>query len=880
MIPEECPPMRIDHLLTRNALTGAVRHITDDLLAEVYLAPRKEAPDLADHLTGRNAPWSQSFAAAPEETARAVEAGLVTVARATPTLDPEALAPSALPDGRARTHLTALRDLWRDVANLPGPLAIWAHVLRSPAAQALEPLPLLDPTLCAFADPAETALAETLQAHHGAAPAPALATWAARHPTRQGAGQSALGQIQDKLGRGSEATTPDDTVTCYGLRDPREEMDFAAACARRMLDDGIVDTPQEIGLLVPDDPAYQLGLGEAFDRIGLPLSGLPAGPILRDVTGELLSLLLVLLQGPTPRTALASLYISPLMPWSTETGRQMARQVMDRGWSRTASECSGPAHEILDALRPCTTPEQLFARLGAVARAAPNAGLHPRIAALRTVTHEGLDWPLLRRLAASQVVGAPGQDRFVEGVSLFTETAMPWRPVSQLIVLGMAGRHWPRLPGSDPFFTEGEVALIRDATGLALPGRRKKLARGLELFRRQLCAATEGLTLLVPAMDLRGDRLSASTGLALIAHMLGAEEPFDLLQDIRAAQQDSWPVAVQKPDPVPMGGAPDLPADGILLLNRGLGTPDKPGLDLLRLREDAEGDPVPQSPSRLETLLVSPFAWLLDELGAKDRTWAPEALDVMTLGTILHQVLEDSFPEGTPVPAPDALSATVPQALDAAIRSHAAWLTGPSWATERRSLLREAQEVVTAWASFLTATGAEILHNEIALKGDHGGLLLHGKADCLLRMPDGRILVVDHKRSSSANRRDRMAKGWDLQVALYRAMLERPAEETALTRLAAKGAQVVTAYHTMLDSTVLSDAAGAGVPRIEAAGANASAHAMTELAALVTEVGAGTIRLNRAGDSKNFEKDRGIKAYALADNAFVAAFMLPEEDIE
>jgi hypothetical protein len=270
----------------------------------------------------------------------------------------------------------------------------------------------------------------------------------------------------------------------------------------------------------------------------------------------------------------------------------------------------------------------------------------------------------------------------------------------------------------------------------------------------------------------------------------------------------------------------------------------------------------------------------LDELGAKDRTWAPEALDVMTLGTILHQVLEDSFPEGTPVPAPDALSATVPQALDAAIGRHAAWLTGPSWANERLSLLREAQDVATAWAGFLTATGAEILHNEIALKGDHGGLLLHGKADCLLRLPDGRILVVDHKRSSSASRRDRMAKGWDLQVALYRAMLERPTEETALTRLVAKGAQVVTAYHTMLDSTVLSDAAGAGVPRIEAAGADASAHAMTELAALVAEVGAGTIRLNHAGDSKTFEKDRGIKAYALANNAFVAAFMLPEEDTE
>ena len=872
--------MRIDPLLTHNALTGAVRHVTDDLLAEVYLAPKGDAPNFADHLTGRSAPWSQSFDAAPDETARAVEAGLVTLARATPLLDPEAIAPLALPDGRARAHLTALRDLWRDVEILPGPLAIWAHVLRSPAAQALEPLPLLDPAPCPFADPAEAALCETLQAHHSAAPAPALAIWAARQPARQGAGEGALGQIQERLGRVSDVTTTDDTVACYGLRDPREEIDFAAARARQMLDDGIVATPQQIGLLAPDDPAYGPGLAEAFDRVGLPLSGLPAEPMLRDGTGELLSLCLVLLRGPAPRTALASLCISPLMPWPPETGRQMARQVIDRGWSRTASECTGPAREIFDALRPCATPEQFFARLGVIARAAPDAGLHPRIAALRAVTQERLDWTLLRGLVAPQVMSDSGRVRFVEGVSLFTENALPWRPVRQLIVLGMAGRHWPRPPRSDPFFTEAEVALIRIGTGLALPGRREKLARGLELFRRQLCAAANGLTLLVPAMDLHGDRLSPSIGLALIAHMLGAQEPFDLLQDIRAAPQDSWPVAFQNPAPVPMGGAPDLPADGILHLNRGLATPDKPGLDLLRLREDEEGGPAPQSPSRLETLLVSPLAWLLDELGAKDRTWAPEALDVMTLGTILHQVLEDSFPEGAPVPAPDVLRRAVPQALDAAIRRHAAWLAGPSWATERHSLLREAQTVATAWEGFLTATGAEILHNEIALRGEYGGLLLHGKADCLLRLPDGRILVVDHKRSSSTNRRGRMLKGWDLQVALYRAMLERPSEETALTPLVAKGAEVVTAYHTMLDSTVLSDAAGAGVPRIEAAGEDASAHAMTELAELVAEVGAGTIRLNRAGDAKSFAKDRGIKAYALEDNPFVAAFMVPEEDSE
>jgi hypothetical protein len=316
----------------------------------------------------------------------------------------------------------------------------------------------------------------------------------------------------------------------------------------------------------------------------------------------------------------------------------------------------------------------------------------------------------------------------------------------------------------------------------------------------------------------------------------------------------------------------------MIRIQRGLGTPDKPGVDLLRLRETEDG-PLPHSPSRLETLLVSPLGWLLDELGAKDLTWAPETLDVMTLGTLMHQVLEDTFPEGAPVPDDTELDSAVPGHLDAAIRRHAGWLTDASWATERQSLLREARDVCIAWAGFLRETGAEILHNEIMLNGERGGLLLHGKADCLLKLPDGRIVVVDHKRSSAGRRRDRMAKGWDLQVALYRAMLERPTQQTALTRLVADGAEVITAYHMLRDGTVLPDAQGGGVPRVEPAGEDASVNAMDHLMHVLAEVGAGTIQLSREGDAKTFDKERGVKAYAL-DNPLVSAFSLPDAQEE
>ncbi|WP_428925418.1 PD-(D/E)XK nuclease family protein [Marinibacterium sp. SX1] len=860
--------MRIDPLMTRNPATGATRHVTDDLLAGTYLAPRLSAIDLQEAI-GSGGPWAESHKVAAEETSRAVESGLLAVARATSTLDPSDLRPEALPDSRARTHLTGLRDLWRDLGQLPGPLQTWHHVIRSAASDALEALPVLgDP--CAFATPAEAALDATLRAHHGAVAQPRAASRAADG--------TALRYVQDNLGLCADRVTPDDGIACFGLRDPREEAEFAAARAQAMLQDGTVETARQIGLLVPDDPAYAQALPDAFDRAGLPLSGLPRDEARRDTAGALLSLLLVILAGPAPRTAMASLYVAGGMPWPAETGRRMAREVIDRGYSRSARQLGGPSRQLLDALRPCETPAQLFGRLGAIARAVPHLDLQPRIAALASVTGDAIDWPLLRRRATPRDIGAQGHDRFVEGISLFTESALPWRPVRQLIVLGMAGRHWPRQPGTDPFFTEAEIATIR-SSGLLLAGRQQKLERGLALMRRQLGAARDGLTLLVPALDLGGVRQAPSTGMALIAHLLGRDDPAGLVQDVRRMPPGKRPVALSATLPVPGNGAPDLPADGLIHLQRGLGRDDRPGTNLLRLRSASDGQALPQSPSRLETLLVSPLAWLLEELDATDRTWAPEALDAMTMGTLMHQVLEDIFTERAPVPPDDAILARVPEVLHEVLSRHADWLLDGAWATERRNLEREARTICLAWAGFLRRSGAVILHNEMALRGDHAGLLLNGKADCLLELPDGRILVVDHKRARAKGRRERMSRGWDLQVALYRAMLERPDEETELTRLVQGGARVVTAYHMLMDGTVLSDADGAGLTGVECAADDASANAIDHLARVLAEVGMGTIRLNRHGDAQTFAKDRGLPAYALA-NPLVAAFCLPDQPDE
>ena len=75
--------MRIDPLLTVSPVTGALRHVTDSLLAETYLAPFAAETPLPEILAGRHGPWSASFSVAPDETETAVAGGLDMVMRAT-----------------------------------------------------------------------------------------------------------------------------------------------------------------------------------------------------------------------------------------------------------------------------------------------------------------------------------------------------------------------------------------------------------------------------------------------------------------------------------------------------------------------------------------------------------------------------------------------------------------------------------------------------------------------------------------------------------------------------------------------------------------------------------------------------------------------------
>lgn len=865
--------MRLDPLLYAHPLTGAVMPVTTDLLSETYLAPRAEAWDIEGALADPSAPWAESLQIAPTETQDAIERALRGVMQATPGLDPAAVTPDHLPSSRAKRHLEALCNVWAETGTLPEDLAIIRHVLSCDAEQAVAPLPVLDLGDDPFSTPAEAALAAQLFRHHGSAPSVRLEAWRASQP--QGAAAGAISHVQRNLLCGAPTVARDATLGFFAFRDSLAEAQFAAALARRMLEDGRAAEASDIALLVPETPTRLAHLAEAFDDQGVPLSGLPEAAGLRDLAGELATLALRSFRPPAPAMALASLAVLPLMPWPAATGAALARDLMRGNYKPKAADLlQDKAATLWEALRAgATTGAQLAFKLGLLAESltAP-PGLEPArstaqglLRRLQASVGDGApDWQALSRLATLSTPSAPPGLRLLDGVSLLPASDLPWRGARHLIVTGFAAGAYPSGVPTSPFFLDSEVALIRDTLGLHLPSREAALRRGLALFARQIGAASDSATFLCPQRDGMGRPLTPPMTLSLIARLLEGGEK-GLAQDLTAQPPVSWPTAHRSVPPLPAPVAP-LPEGGMVHLGR---------RDLLRLHEDETGRAKPQSPSRLESLLVSPLAWFLGETDATDTPWAPETLDIMLAGTLAHHVLEHVFAPDAALPDPADLPRLTETHLAQGIARHAPFLAAAEWQLERETLRREALRAAQVWHGILGETGARILKNEFRLEGNAHGIDIRGRADCILQLSDGRLVIVDHKKSGSTRRRMRMRAGWDLQIGLYRAMLARPirAEGDGLDLVA--GQSPAIAYHLLNDGTVLAsglDPAPGG--RVEGVEGDISAKAVALLQTRLAEVGGGSIRLNGTEDEAAFGKTAALTAYALDASPLLRRFMV------
>ncbi len=831
--------------------SGLQYRLTDTGLAELSLAPK--APEWAPGraiLENPDPVWRDSLANAPVETISAVSAALEGLVLA--TADLRAPATGTMEESRARRHLDALINLWCKLGDsLPEGLAPVRHVLELPHGRFLDPLPVVEGSLDPHAPAAMKALYARLLQEFGAVEAPAK-----RRAAREG---SRLHALQGGVAEAAiEAGPKDDSLAFYGLRDLAACADFAAARARALIESGF--SAREIAVLASGDPRR---IARAFAEQGVPISGLPSSLPERDIIGETALQLALAKRTPTPAMVLASLALSPLMPWSAQTGRDLAENLIG-GDFRGDVLSPTPAHKDLwtDIRASAGSLGQLRFLIDRICERIAN-GNEVR-ARLSIPPGEGSpDWEAILRgiQIASPLVADP--ERNLEGVSLWSAQESPWRPCRHLIVTDFTDGLYPTRPRANPMFLDSEIITIRATTGLHLRGRAEGLAQSLSLFDQQLQAVAETVTFLIPWRDLAGARQQPSAGLSLVARAISCvEDAQDLILDLSRLPPRDWPVAHHRLPPLP---EPDDLPEALSF----------PGLDLLALRRKDDGTTKPQSPSRLETLLVSPLAWLLEEVGAGDMSWSAEELDVIAKGNIAHVVFEHVFLKDQPVPEPPALTAAVAEAYDRALTRHAGFLRSASWEMERSGLEREILQAALRWREHLLALGAKIIGNEIWLAGEAHGINLHGKADAILELPDGALLVVDHKKSGTSGRRRRMEAGWDLQAGLYRDMLARPIRREGDGMDPLIGRKVGIAYHLMNDGGLLTSGivpADGSPARDMGDAVNDAAVAM--LAERLAQLGAGRVVLNTSADEGFFKKEAGFTPYALTDGStLVTAFI-------
>jgi hypothetical protein len=129
-----------------------------------------------------------------------------------------------------------------------------------------------------------------------------------------------------------------------------------------------------------------------------------------------------------------------------------------------------------------------------------------------------------------------------------------------------------------------------------------------------------------------------------------------------------------------------------------------------------------------------------------------------------------------------------------------------------------------------------------------------------------------------------MQKGFDSQATLYRAMLEsggpKNADRVELKARIARARQLRVVYFMLNDQVALSDsvlAGSAAIPGWRTLGNDIAGDAMSHIQQRLGELRSGNLRLNRDSDADYFEKQAGIKPYALEVSPLIALFSLPPD---
>ena len=842
--------------------------------------------------------WSRSFAVAPEETVGAVRESLIELLSAT---DPyKGLGTHDL-DQLPDEPRQVVRDLLQLAASLtgrlPGDLDTVQRLLRADSSGIPHPILVYLSNRIVRTSRWQQALIDKLNRDAGQAGAvlqPSVA--AAFHESleaRAGAAPgSALRALQDQLfGPSAHVTAIDKSVQWVGVRDYFQEAETAAAMAQRVLAESPALRPAEIGILLPDTFEYSIAAEDAFRLAGLALSGVPGERWHRDLGREAVFYFLFCRQRPAPAMALAVCLSSLLMPWSAREGGDLARSVMRGRYSVDPPEgASRESRRILELLRggdndPDSIGRDIEEFVSLLAADEPHA-LHKRRAQQAaeearealSKTQE-VDWVALRRIASPRyIAGSAPPFHNLEGVTVLRERQEAWRDVRHLFVLGFSEGRYPLPSRASAVFSARNIQTVRERLAIPLGDKAEELEFRRQRFRRQLCAASESVTFLVPRRRADGQVQARSESLVFMERLVSGSGKGAGLVAEQDSSEDRKRIRHLALAPAANPVAPRNFTCSDLQFRR----------NLIALRTDDDGRVRPESPSSLETLLVSPLAWLLRRIEAEPAGWAPETAGPSVIGSLVHGVFEQIFRPGVQLPDRAGMRSGVRSTLDEIAQQQAPFFRNPKWRVERRNLAEQAARAATVWLDALNEVGAEVIGSEQWLQGTWSGIGVHGQADLILALGEDRLAIVDYKWARSPTRRKRMKSGFDSQATLYRAMAEtggpkarldgtRRPEHDALAKRLRRGAEFGIVYFMMRDRVCLADwklPLGVTVPGWQALDEDIASVATARIRERLGELIEGVVRLNRETDRESFD-EAGISPYALEASPLIELLIQP-----
>jgi ATP-dependent helicase/nuclease subunit B len=658
-----------------------------------------------------------------------------------------------------------------------------------------------------------------------------------------------------------------DQIAFLIARDPLEEIECVVGMTQLLTQEGV--EPDKIGFLVPGDQYYEQHLADTLKIIGIPAAGLSEQVPLRDLGGEIVRSLILLARGPLAKMALASLVASPIAPWGDAYGVQMASNVMagkfelkpPYGMSKDYEKHLAVIRRLRDGKASIVDAIEVFAK---------NANDPIHVGRLRS---------LAKQIAEHVIAGTePDYDRLLElvghvtatadqpttfpknGVRIFHEGQEPWTDVEHLFVLGFNGGRYPSLPSTSPVFHDLEKKAINKHLGWGLPTAEMIQLTRRSRFQRQIAAATGTVKFMASARTISGSLIQPAETATFMAGLLG-QEPDDLF--IPVHQDDKWLLRAENAFPT----TPRQTTPVNLTLDR----------DLLILRTNDKGEPLPESPSSLETLLVSPLAWLLGRIDAQPDPWSSDTMDVRLQGNIAHGVFERLFTVDGELIEKDAVEDAVDGALTEVIRQQAPLLSTAQWKVERNSLRATLIHAVANWRDVLETLNAKVVGVEARLKGTFSGIPIKGFSDEIVQLPSGKLVVVDFKKSSSGKRRDRMELGYDCQVSLYEKMIADNRSELGFED-SSEAPGIV--YYTLNDQRVIADdrtGMPSNVPGLVVISNDVSVNALNEIDGQISKLRKGIVEMNSADDAKRLDKEKALPDYALVSSPLVMMFAHPEQ---